>query len=907
MGLIVRTAGVGRNAEELQWDLDYLTQLWSAVEQSASERPAPFLIYQESDVIIRSIRDHLRTDIGEIVVDDRRMYEKADQFIRQVMPHNLKKLRLYDDEVPLFTRYQIESQIESAFQRGVQLPSGGSIVIDHTEALTSIDINSARATKGSDIEETALNTNLEAADEVARQLRLRDLGGLFVIDFIDMTPARNQREVENRLREALKQDRARVQVGRISRFGLLEMSRQRLRPSLGESSQLVCPRCRGQGTIRGVESLALSILRIVEEEAMKENTKRILAQLPVDVATFLLNEKRRTILDIEQRQDVDVILLPNEHLDTPEYRIERLRSQDVGRLPKEQASYELTAASETEPPSFARPPETGILEEPAVKQFAPAAPAPPPTARPEVPQRNEKSTESVWRRLWTNLVGHAHPDGENPPTDLRYERQRPDDEARRRRNGQSERRAAGKTAYQRPDTRPQTDTGREPGRPGAVQARDGERDRRPTAGAVSDTADRVKSTERGSRRGGRGRSRRGGEGRRDDGRRQEGQRAQSSQSRRSPETGRKTAGEENGRKPQPRDPQSERREGKAGEKPQTPSANVKTQGPQPVSATDAERPSTGRRPDNTAPDRTEECSPAASPGPAPQRSAAGPTQPSARGEDSASPEAAAPAPAGEDDAKAAAVPERQSQQQNPKDLRDPTPETGEIGLETDDKNRSGTGSRSTRRRRGGGRGRKKSAAQKGRQERTASETVDDTSSKDSRDGRNKRQPASNSEGTPQTQRPDPTPGDTGLQTRETAPEGQPSQAISTVASAQAPAPTPPQDRAPESAPRDGPASPPLRSVPKRAAQNDGATNEKQAPGAQPRLEPAPSPDTKRSRTAADAPAKPQVSVTGTAASSPKPVANRETGGTSEGRKPDPSTTLAKNDAASGAETKDSKP
>ncbi|MGA7981678.1 MAG: Rne/Rng family ribonuclease, partial [Chromatiaceae bacterium] len=285
MGLIVRTAGVGKSVEELQWDLDYLIQLWSAIEQSGAERRPPFLIYQESDVIIRSIRDYLRADIGEIVVDDRKMYEKAQEFVRQVMPGNLKKLRLYEDEVPLFTRYQIESQIESAFQRIVQLPAGGSIVIDHSEALTSIDINSARATKGADIEETALNTNLEAADEIARQLRLRDLGGLFVIDFIDMTPARNQREVENRLREALKQDRARVQVGRISRFGLLEMSRQRLRPSLGESSQLVCPRCRGQGTIRGVESLALSILRIIEEEAMKENTQRILAQLPLSVAT----------------------------------------------------------------------------------------------------------------------------------------------------------------------------------------------------------------------------------------------------------------------------------------------------------------------------------------------------------------------------------------------------------------------------------------------------------------------------------------------------------------------------------------------------------------------------------------------------------------------------------------------
>ncbi|MCG7943841.1 MAG: ribonuclease E, partial [Candidatus Thiodiazotropha taylori] len=328
MGLIVRTAGVGKNSEELQWDLDYLIQLWNAIEHSA-EKPAPFLIYQESNVIIRSIRDYLRADIGEIVIDDGDVYSQAERFINQVMPQYSKKLRHYDDEVPLFSRYQIESQIESAFQREVSLPSGGAIVIDHTEALTSIDINSARATKGADIEETALNTNLEAADEIARQLRLRDLGGLFVIDFIDMTPSRNQREVENRLKDALKQDRARVQIGRISRFGLLEMSRQRLRPSLGEASELVCPRCKGHGTIRGVESLSLSVLRIIEEEAMKENTGRIMAQLPVDMATFLLNEKRQMIHDIEKRQSIEVVLIPNIHLETPNYQIDRIRVSDL--------------------------------------------------------------------------------------------------------------------------------------------------------------------------------------------------------------------------------------------------------------------------------------------------------------------------------------------------------------------------------------------------------------------------------------------------------------------------------------------------------------------------------------------------------------------------------------------------
>jgi ribonuclease E len=374
MGLIVRTAGVGKNAEELQWDLDYLLQLWQAIETSA-EKPAPFLIYQESNVIIRSIRDYLRVDIGEIVIDDAEVYSQAERFINQVMPQYGKKLRRYDDEVPLFSRYQIESQIESAFRREVSLPSGGAIVIDHTEALTSIDINSARATKGADIEETALNTNLEAADEVARQLRLRDLGGLFVIDFIDMTPSRNQREVENRLKEALKQDRARVQIGRISRFGLLEMSRQRLRPSLGEASELVCPRCKGHGTIRGVESISLSVLRIIEEEAMKENTGQIVAQLPVDMATFLLNEKRQSIHDIEQRQSVEVVLIPNVRFETPNYTIERVRSSDMPDDEENISSYRMASDGPEQSSSLAKlnPPK---IEQPAVKAISPATPAP---------------------------------------------------------------------------------------------------------------------------------------------------------------------------------------------------------------------------------------------------------------------------------------------------------------------------------------------------------------------------------------------------------------------------------------------------------------------------------------------------------------------------------------------------
>lgn len=452
MGLIVRTAGVGKNTEELQWDLDYLLQLWRAIETSAAERKAPFLIYQESDVIIRSIRDYLRVDIGEIVIDDRAVYERAEAFMRQVMPSNLKKLRLYQDEVPLFTRYQIESQIESAFQREVRLPSGGSIVIDHGEALTAVDINSSRATKGADIEETALNTNLEAADEIARQLRLRDLGGLFVIDFIDMTPPKNQRAVEERLREALKHDRARVQVARISRFGLLEMSRQRLRPSLGDSATIECPRCHGQGKIRGVESLALSILRIIEEEAMKENTERIVAQLPVTVATFLLNEKRRSILDIESRQDVQVLLLPNEHLETPDYQIERVRSQDLAKQTEERPSFEMTTAPMGTPAPYARLGEPVRGEQPAVRQVTPTSPMPerepPPDApiaahggRPRTPQDEGKpeqeggertQSESFLKRLARLFVPrHAETPAVQSGTQSRQPGQAPQPDATR--------------------------------------------------------------------------------------------------------------------------------------------------------------------------------------------------------------------------------------------------------------------------------------------------------------------------------------------------------------------------------------------------------------------------------------------------------------------------------------------
>ena len=329
MGVIIRTAGVGRDAEELQWDLDYLLQVWKTIAEAALTKPAPFLIYQESRLIVRALRDYLRSDVGEILVDTEELYATAQEFMQQVMPHNLRKLKHYKDDIPLFNRFQIESQIEAAYERNVRLPSGGSIVVDQTEALTAIDVNSARATKGGDIEETAFHTNLEAAEEVARQLRLRDLGGLVVIDFIDMSSNKHQREVENRLQNALKYDRARVQLGRISRFGLMEMSRQRLRPSLGESSQIVCPRCDGHGRMRSVESLSLSIIRVAEEHAMKENTGQVLVQAPVEIANFLLNEKRGALREIEKRHDAPIIIVADEALHTPHYEVTRVRENEL--------------------------------------------------------------------------------------------------------------------------------------------------------------------------------------------------------------------------------------------------------------------------------------------------------------------------------------------------------------------------------------------------------------------------------------------------------------------------------------------------------------------------------------------------------------------------------------------------
>jgi ribonuclease E len=422
MGMIVRTAGVGRSTDELQWDLDYLVTLWEAISKASEEKPAPFLIYQESNVIIRALRDYLRSDITEILVDSQEIYDKARDFMTQVMPHNLDKLKLYQDSTPLFNRYQIESQIESAFQREVSLPSGGAIVIDHTEALLSIDINSARATKGSDIEETALNTNLEAADEIARQLRIRDLGGLIVIDFIDMQPPRHHREVENRLRDALKMDRARVQIGRISRFGLLEMSRQRLRPSLGESSQIVCPRCTGQGTIRGVESLSLSVLRVIEEEAMKDNTVRVVARVPVDVGTYLLNEKRELLHGLESRHRVSVMLIPSPAMETPNYEIQRIRMDEL-RGSKGERSYHMTRVeAELEDTPITAQTRTAV-EAPAVRSVVPTAPAP--EHRP-VEEKVVARKPGIFRRLYAALFGageQARP-AEKKPGERRHGQQR---------------------------------------------------------------------------------------------------------------------------------------------------------------------------------------------------------------------------------------------------------------------------------------------------------------------------------------------------------------------------------------------------------------------------------------------------------------------------------------------------
>ncbi len=404
MGLIIRTAGGGRSQDDLQWDLEILLRLWDIIQQAGRERPAPYLIYQEGNAVIRALRDYLRKDVDEILIDQAEVYEDVVNHLKLIRPDFVARVKHYKDPTPLFTRFQIESQIESAFQREVRLPSGGSITIDHTEALVSIDINSAKSTKGVDIEETALMTNLEAANEIARQLRLRDIGGLIVIDYIDMTPIRNQREVEEQFRKALSVDRARVQVGRISRFGLLEMSRQRLRPSLGESSRITCPRCQGQGTIRGIESLGLSIIRIIEEEALKENTAQVRAVLPIEIAAYLLNEKRQAIIDIEKRQNVVIIVVPSMYLLTPQYEVERIRLSDFNDNDEKLASYKLAVKPETANSSYT---PTGKHQEPAIRSNVtdeiPSPPVTPPITHAQQLERGRNEGPGLIKKLMTFL------------------------------------------------------------------------------------------------------------------------------------------------------------------------------------------------------------------------------------------------------------------------------------------------------------------------------------------------------------------------------------------------------------------------------------------------------------------------------------------------------------------------
>ena len=436
MGMIIRTAGVGKSTEELQWGVNYLVQLWDAIKTASVDRAAPFLIHQESDMVILAIRDYLRQDIGEIIIDDMTTFHKARDFIQHVMPEQVYKVKPYQDTIPLFTRFQIESQIESAYQREVTLPSGGAIVIDITEALTSIDINSSRSTKGGDIEETAYHTNMEAACEIARQLRLRDIGGLVVIDFIDMHSNRHQRDVENKMKEAVKTDRARVQIGKISRFGLLEMSRQRLRPSIEEATQMVCPRCKGVGVIRGVESLALSILRLLEEESMKENTRRVTVQLPVDVATFLLNEKRNQITKIEDRHEMHILIVPNEHLVTPQYTIERTRN---GEETTNSPSYEVKEMILPEDHLKTEAVKPIVKEEPAVKNVQPTSPPPSPQAEAVTVATTEDKKPGLLSRMWSALFGSAEEEDEAPEQPKRKARSSEQNRNRRNTNNRNRR------------------------------------------------------------------------------------------------------------------------------------------------------------------------------------------------------------------------------------------------------------------------------------------------------------------------------------------------------------------------------------------------------------------------------------------------------------------------------------
>ncbi len=463
MSVIARTAGIGRSLEELQWDLNYLLQLWQAIDGAAKTQSGAFLIYQESSLVIRAIRDYFHPDIGELLIDTESIFEQAQQFMSHVMPANVHVVKLYKDDVPLFSRFQIEHQIETAYARQVPLPAGGAIVIDHTEALVSVDVNSARATKAGDIETTAFNTNLEAADEIARQLRLRDLGGLIVIDFIDMESAKNQREVENRLKEALRYDRARVQFGKISRFGLMELSRQRLRPALAESAYIPCPRCHGIGHIRGTESTALHILRILQEEAMKDNTAQVVAQVPIDVATFLLNEKRAEIHTIEARFKVNVLLVPNTYLETPNYKVQRLRHDDLNQAEPLPPSFTMVERPEEEDPVKQRKDEAREPRQEAVVKGIPAGqPAPMPVAR---------SVEVPAQESWLDKVlGWFKPKAAEPapqPATVRAETPR---DARGRGHQDRDRRGHGRDAPRE-------------GRESQRDQRDGSRPRSPQGGA----------------------------------------------------------------------------------------------------------------------------------------------------------------------------------------------------------------------------------------------------------------------------------------------------------------------------------------------------------------------------------------------------------------------------------------
>ena len=533
MSIIARTAGIGRDAVELQWDLSYLMQLWKAIDEAAQGNSAPLLIYLESSLVIRAIRDYFQPDIGEILIDTDDIFEQAQAFMSVVMPDNLPRVKRYQDDVPLFSRFQIEHQIETAYSRTVPLPSGGAIVIDHTEALVSVDVNSARATRGSDIEETATRTNLEAADEIARQARLRDLGGLIVIDFIDMESSKSQKDVENRLRDALRHDRARVQMGKISKFGLMEMSRQRLRPALSEGSHVACPRCNGTGHIRDTESSALQVLRIIQEEAMKENTAAIHTQVPVEVAAFLLNEKRAEVIKIESRFKVNVLMIPNKHLETPHYKLERLRHDDV-RLDDQKASYVMAeeAARELEADTVVSRKEGDVKARPeaAVKGITPSQPAPVTQPRPARTSSSDSQSSSggffgFIKKLFSSSEAEVKPAPAAPRGRNGQSRDgnRNGGDRGRNRGRRGERSERGeRPAGAAPDASSNTEGAREakPRQEGRGRNRNGRTERPEVARTDTDavsakpndapsTADSNSATDGGDERRGRGRNRRG--------------------------------------------------------------------------------------------------------------------------------------------------------------------------------------------------------------------------------------------------------------------------------------------------------------------------------------------------------------------------------------------------------------